>query len=216
MPTKMIFFSSSAAYPIKFQQEGNPAFLSEKMIDFQNKSIDIGFPDLSYGWAKLTGEYLAHIAHQSHGLNVVVYRPMSGYGEDQHESYPFTSILKKIMRLEDPVKIWSDGTRDFVHINDIVKCVLKSHARVRNGSVINLATGIGTNFSFIARRMSSLIGYNPRIILDQNMPMGVHFRVGDPQRAVNLGCITTVSLDMGMKKAIKYHRQSTNINHHQT
>ena len=42
------------------------------MIDFNE---DIGVPDLTYGCAKLTCEYLARIAHAKHNLNVVCYRP---------------------------------------------------------------------------------------------------------------------------------------------
>jgi nucleoside-diphosphate-sugar epimerase len=57
-PAKTICFSSSAAYPIKFQRREQYVLLKEEMIDF---SEDIGMPDMSYGWAKLTHEYLAKI-----------------------------------------------------------------------------------------------------------------------------------------------------------
>ncbi len=53
--------------------------LRENMIGFDE---DIGMPDMSYGWAKLTCEYLARLAYEKHGLKSVCYRPFSGYGED--------------------------------------------------------------------------------------------------------------------------------------
>jgi len=67
--------------------------LKEDMISFEG---DIGMPDMTYGWAKLTNEYLAQLAYQKHGLKSVCYRPFSGYGEDQDDAYPFPSICRRV------------------------------------------------------------------------------------------------------------------------
>ena len=96
-PDKVVCFSSSAAYPISYQREGAYRLLTEDMIDFHS---DLGQPDMSYGWSKLTHEYLARLAYQRHGILSVVYRPFSGYGEDQDESYPFPSICKRAITLQ--------------------------------------------------------------------------------------------------------------------
>ena len=39
---------------------------------------------MTYGWAKLTGEYLGRLAHERYGLRSVVYRPFSGFAEVPH------------------------------------------------------------------------------------------------------------------------------------
>ena len=91
-PGKTICFSSSAAYPINKQKKDSYVLLKEDMIDFNSS---LGQPDMSYGWSKLTHEYLAKLAYEKHGLKSVVYRPFSGYGEDQDDSYPFPSICKR-------------------------------------------------------------------------------------------------------------------------
>ena len=70
-PKKTACFSSSAAYPIKLQRPEGYVLLKEDMISFEN---DIGMPDMSYGWAKLTCEYLAQLAYQKHGLNSICYQ----------------------------------------------------------------------------------------------------------------------------------------------
>ena len=69
--------------------------LTEDMISFD---LELGMPDMSYGWAKLTCEYLARLAYEKHGLKSVCYRPFSGYGEDQDDTYPFPSICKRASR----------------------------------------------------------------------------------------------------------------------
>ena len=65
-PKKTICFSSSAAYPIKYQTEHNFKPLKESLICFDS---DIGMPDMSYGWAKLTHEYLAKLAYEKNGIS---------------------------------------------------------------------------------------------------------------------------------------------------
>jgi len=91
-PKKTACFSSSAAYPIQLQRPDHYVLLKEDMISFES---DIGMPDMSYGWAKLTCEYLARLAYEKHGLKSICYRPFSGYGEDQDDAYPFPSICKR-------------------------------------------------------------------------------------------------------------------------
>src|SRR5215510_5026747 len=64
-PGKSVCFSSSAAYPIKYQCAEGYVLLKEDMLSFAE---DIGMPDMSYGWSKLTLEYLCRLAYAKHGL----------------------------------------------------------------------------------------------------------------------------------------------------
>ena len=82
----------------KFTKKNNYRLLKEQDVNF---SKDISVPDLTYGWAKLTSEYLAKIAYEKHGLKSICYRPFSGYGEDQDLNYPFPSICKRILLNKD-------------------------------------------------------------------------------------------------------------------
>ena len=58
-PGKVICFSSSAAYPITLQRPDAYRLLVEADIQFDGV---LGQPDMSYGWSKLTHEYLAKLA----------------------------------------------------------------------------------------------------------------------------------------------------------
>ena len=89
-PKKTACFSSSASYPISLQKEDSYILLEERMIDFNE---NIGMPDMSYGWAKLTCEYLARLAYEKHNLKSVCYRPFSVMGKIKM-IYPFPSICK--------------------------------------------------------------------------------------------------------------------------
>ena len=96
-PHRIHYFSSSAAYPVAYQRAQGHRPLTEDMIQFNGEFI--GQADLTYGWSKLTGEYLALLTHQMHGHHITCYRPFSGYGEDQDMSYPFPAVLKRAQRV---------------------------------------------------------------------------------------------------------------------
>lgn len=204
-PKKTICFSSSAAYPVDLQKKDKYILLSEDMISFNG---DIGMPDLSYGWAKLTHEYLASIAYEKHGLKSVIYRPFSGYGEDQDAAYPFPSICKRIIENAgaQTISVWGTGDqmRDFIHIEDCVDGVLTTMDKIDNGDAVNLSTGIFTSFKEFAREAASIYGYSPDVVGTSTKPEGVFARGGDIKKQNDLGFFYTTSFRTGIEKALKY------------
>ena len=74
-PNRVLYPSSSAAYPIDLQTTDGAIALKESDIDFTR----MGEPDMTYGWSKLTGEYLAKIAFKHYGVHITCIRPFSGY-----------------------------------------------------------------------------------------------------------------------------------------
>ncbi len=208
-PQKTICFSSSAAYPIKYQTRDDYQLLNEKMINFES---DLGMPDMSYGWAKLTVEYLARLAFEKNGLKSVCYRPFSGYGEDQDETYPFPSICKRALRHKgDPVlTVWGTGDqmRDFIHVEDCVDGVLATMDKIDNADALNLSTGIFTSFREFAKLAARLCGYSPEVRGLSDKPTGVFARGGDIAKQSGLGFKHKVDFETGVKKALEYYLTS--------
>ncbi|MBU0579937.1 MAG: NAD-dependent epimerase/dehydratase family protein [Candidatus Margulisbacteria bacterium] len=202
MPKKAVYFSSSAAYPINLQTRGNNILLCESMIDF---SQAIGVPDMSYGWSKLTGEFLTRLAIEKYGLNVIIYRPFSGYGEDQDLTYPFPSIVKRVAKRESPIAIWGSGDqkRDFIHIDDCVDAVLSTMFQLSPGEALNLSSGIGTSFFELASMCMQIMGYSSELKSDPSKPEGVFARVGS-NKNLSKYYAPRISLQEGIERAIKY------------
>jgi nucleoside-diphosphate-sugar epimerase len=196
-PARIVYYSSSAAYPIKLQGHGSTHKLKESDIDLD----DIQSPDLTYGWAKLTGEMLAKYA-ENEGLRVHVFRPFSGYGEDQALDYPFPSFIARGGRRENPFKIWGTGnqTRDFIHISDVVEATLSAVKNDIQGPV-NLGTGIAFSFNELAELVSKISGYNPEFERIIGAPEGVQYRVCDPSKMLEFYA-PKVSLEEGIKRAL--------------
>jgi nucleoside-diphosphate-sugar epimerase len=210
-PMKTICFSSSAAYPIKNQRQEGYSLLKEEDIKFTD---DIGMPDMSYGWAKLTCEYLARLAYEKHGLKSVCYRPFSGYGEDQDMTYPFPSICKRAIENNDKnvLTVWGTGEqmRDFIHISDCVEGVLSTMNKINDGDALNLSTGIFTSFKQFAYMAANICGYSPQIKGTSNKPEGVFARGGDVAKQKQLGFEYKTDFKTGLVKALKHLEKNYN------
>ena len=204
-PQKTVTFSSSAAYPIKYQKEGDYRLLSEDMISFEE---DIGMPDMTYGWAKLTCEYLGRLAYEKHGLKSVAYRPFSGYGEDQDLTYPFPSIIKRALaHAGEPVlTVWGTGDqkRDFIYIEDCVDGVFATMDKIDNGDALNLSTGNYTSFKEFAGLAAGVIGYNPQVVGLSEQPAGVFARGGCTSKQEGLGFRHSIPLKSGIEIALRF------------
>jgi len=205
-PGKTLCFSSSAAYPVRHQRAENYVLLKESMISFDG---DIGMPDMSYGWAKLTCEYLARLAFQKHGLRSVVYRPFSGYGEDQDDTYPFPSICKRVLtnRGRPILQVWGSGRqmRDFIHIEDCMDCIFLTMDQVHDASAVNLSTGIYTSFIEFARIAAGMVGYQPEVRGTSDKPEGVFARGGDTALQNSYGFRHKTAFQDGIRAALQYY-----------
>lgn len=198
-PGRIIYYSSSAAYPIKLQDYGSNHRLTETDINLS----DIQSPDYTYGWAKLTGEMLAGYAEKE-GLRVHVFRPFSGYGEDQSLDYPFPSFIKRGVEKANPFKIWGTGNqvRDFIHIEDVVAATLEAVKQDIKGPV-NLGLGIPTSFNELANLVTSKCGYSPEIEHIFEAPEGVQYRCSNSSKMFSF-YTPKISLEEGISRAINF------------
>jgi len=200
-PGRVVYVSSSAAYPVPFQTLAAQTRLTEDMIDPTLRKGLLCAPDQLYGWAKLTGENLAYRARQA-GLKVTVIRPFSGYGEDQSPDYPFRAFAERARRRADPFEIWGNPLqcRDFIHIDDIVEATLIMCEQGIDGPV-NLGTGIATTMEHLVALFTRAVGYTPKLKFEKDAPMGVEYRVADTGLLKEF-YLPRVSLEEGVKRAL--------------
>lgn len=202
-PERILYASSSAAYPIDLQGEEGAVALKESDIQFGGR---LGQPDMTYGWSKLTGEYLARIAHEHYGLHTACVRPFSGYGEEQDLTYPVPSIALRAAKHETPLTVWGSGLqgRDFVHIDDCVEAILRVLAAVNDGSAINIGSGKLINFREVAALFAKLEGYETTIKPLEDKPTGVHSRYADISRMREvLKWEPKISIEEGFARVLK-------------
>lgn len=192
-PKKVVYFSSSAAYPIMYQSDDMHIKLREWDIDIRSPKR----PDATYGWSKLTGEFLASFVD-----NVHIFRPFSGYGSDQDLTYPFPMYIKRAMEKNNPFEVWGSGrqTRDFIHIEDIVNAVMVAVENNVTGAT-NLGWGRSTSFIQLAEMVTYYAGYRAEIITRPDKPVGCMHRVSDNSKL--LGFYTPkITLEEGIERAM--------------
>jgi nucleoside-diphosphate-sugar epimerase len=192
-PHKIVYFSSSAAYPVSLQSDKNI-----KLKEFDVNLKYPGAPDMTYGWAKLMGEYLSQFVP-----NVHIFRPFSGYGWDQDLTYPFPMYIKRAVERNDPFEVWGPGTqtRDFIHMTDVINAVLTA---VREGITgpVNLGTGRSTSFLELAKMTSQAVGYTPEIKTNPDKPVGCMHRVADVAKMLQF-YTPKITLEQGIDEAVK-------------
>lgn len=199
-PNRVLYPSSSAAYPISLQSPTGAIALSESDIDFTK---NLGVPDMTYGWSKLTGEFLAQIAARHYGISVACIRPFSGYGEDQDLTYPVPAIAARAARKENPFEVWGTGKqgRDFVHIDDVLDLIFILMDNVSDGSAYNIGSGKLTSFLDLIGVLTKIAGYSPEIKPLLDKPVGVHSRYCDMSLVQKkFGWNPTISVEEGMRR----------------
>jgi len=209
---RVLYLSSSAAYPVGMQAGHQPYRLHEDDAD-PDRPVTAALlaaigsmgplrPDAAYGWTKLTGERLAAAASDA-GLPVHIVRPFSGYGEDQGDNWPFGAFAARARRREDPFVIWGDGTqvRDWIHISDVIAGAL-AVVEADERRPVNLCTGIGTSMAELVGLFTKAAGYDPEIELRTDRPAGVAYRVGDPGR-MNEHYTAKVPVGEGVERALR-------------
>lgn len=198
-PGRVVYLSSSAAYPVCLQ-----VHLAVGGLRMSEEDIDLDAPeqpDQLYGWAKLTGERLAVLARAA-GVPVTVVRPFSGYGEDQGERFPFGALAARAARRESPFTIWGSGhqVRDFIHVDDITAAILTMITEGIDGPV-NLGTGRATSMRDLAGLMCAAAGYQPEFRPLPDRPSGVAYRVADITRMSEF-FTPKISLEEGVARAV--------------
>jgi nucleoside-diphosphate-sugar epimerase len=196
-PGRVIYFSSSAVYPVQYQT-GMTRTLAE--TDFDQGKAWIGQPDQVYGWSKAVGEVLAHRLMELE-IPVTVVRPFSGYGEDQDADYPFPSFIQRARDRQDPFELWCGPCiRDFIHVDDVVAGTLAAMDSDVQGP-LNLCTGRAVSFDELAELVTMAAGYRPgfRHVIDA--PSGPAYRVGDVGRLLRV-YDPQISLEEGILRAL--------------
>ncbi len=116
-----------------------------------------------YTEARLTMERLAKVYKELHDVDSVGMRFFSVYGPHEKAKGKYANIISqffwKIKDGETPV-IYGDGkqTRDFTHVSDIVKALLKAGEKDLDYEIINVGTGEETTFNEVVKLLNEKLG----------------------------------------------------------
>jgi UDP-glucose 4-epimerase len=155
-----------------------------------------------YGIAKLAGEEYLAGWNRLHGTRHTALRFGNVYGPRQETGLEggVVAIFLNSMAEGEPTTIFGDGrqTRDFVHVDDVVRAVLLAPER---GGVLNVGSGAETSVLELHERCRAVTG-------DDRPPTFAPPREGDVTRSVldvslarrELGWRPVVGLDEGLRR----------------
>jgi GDP-L-fucose synthase len=192
---QLVYTSSIGAYASAevFVEGGDVGTFSDAPMDFA-------------GWAKRITELQVHAYHVQHGLGgYALVRPSNVYGPgdnfDPENAMVVPTLLMRIHRGENPVRVWGDGTaiRDFVYSRDVAEGILLALHHGTRGTYVNLGAGTGTTIRELVETLRSFLDFTYEF--DTSKPGGFPKRVMDISRAREwIGYSPTTPLAEGLKK----------------
>jgi nucleoside-diphosphate-sugar epimerase len=189
--TKFVFASSTAVYG------------DVKTLPVQENSVL--HPISPYAASKVAGEAYCSAFASCFGLETIVLRFFNIYGL-RSENSPYSGVITKFLRKilnGEVLTIDGDGeqTRDFIHVNDIVKAVILAlEQEGLKGEVFNVCTGMPTSINQLAATLKKVTGKNLNVKHGPARLGDIRSNYGDPAKAAeNLGFKAIVDLTNGLQ-----------------
>ena len=153
-------------------------------IFHENENLEGPPMDLYPGWAKRMAELQIKAYQIQYGLkNYAVVRPCNVYGPgdnfDPENAMVIPTLMYRILRKEDPVIIWGDGSaiRDFAYSRDVAEGVILALYHGTGDGFVNLGSGTGVSIRELVETLHSFLDFNYRF--DTEKPSGFPRRVMD-------------------------------------
>jgi len=172
------------------------------------KETDKERPGSIYAATKLAQEHLVRISAESFGLGYATFRFQNVYGEGQSLKNPYTGILSIFstrIRRQLELPLFEDGleSRDFVHVDDVVRALVKGIDAGRHpNTVFNVGSGIPTSVSEVASELSLALNQSPKLTVTSQYRHGdIRHNFADISKIEKiLGVTPQVDLKTGLKR----------------
>ena len=200
---KLIFIGSSCIYPKNCKQPIKEGYLLTGRLEETNQW---------YATAKIAGLKMVEAYRKQYNLNFVSVMPCNMYGPkdnyDEKNSHVIAALIRKFCIAKKTnqkvVKVWGTGKplREFLHVDDFSKAVLKIINKYSDSEPINIGTGKEISIINLAKKISKLSGFTGKITLDRRYPDGTLRKVLNIKKIKKLGWRPIISLDKGIKNSI--------------
>lgn len=135
-------------------------------------STELNLPDKYlnlYPITKLADEHLARYYSFRNEVECISLRYFNtfGYGENSKGMYssPISKFLYAAVK-DEPIVVYGDGTqrRDFIYIDDNVRCTYLAFVNGKPGESYNVGTGVSTDYNTIAEMVKDITGSRSTIV----------------------------------------------------
>lgn len=169
-----------------------------------------GKPMDAPGESKRQVERLIQQYHKKYGLTYKVVRIANCFGPgdnfDPENGMFISSLMAKVLRGDDPVEVWGDGSqqRDFIYSKDVARGIIHMMLNAPDCSPVNIGHGMGYTVAGVVSSLQKIIRFN--IQYDKTKPTGVAKRVLSISKAKSLGWMPQYSLYDGLRETWDWFR----------
>ena len=161
-------------------------------------------PTSPYGVSKLAADQYVRLYASLYDVPTVALRYFNVYGPGQpggDYSGVITTFVEQALA-GDPITVYDDGeqTRDFVHVDDVVRANLRAATTPDVGAAYNVGTGEAVTIAALAERIRALAGSGSSIVTTDARNGDIrHSRAATEAARDRLGFEASIPLSEGLK-----------------
>lgn len=169
-------------------------------------------PASIYAATKLAQEQLVVIGASAMGIDHMILRLQNVYGEGQSLANPYTGILSIFttkLRHGSHLPLFEDGeeSRDFIHVDDVVECLLRAlNSQALPSTIINVGSGKGTSVREVATKLSDCLNVPHDLRVTGEYRLGdIRHNFADISRLEQiLGYRPQIELEAGLTRLVRW------------
>ena len=202
----------------KFVQVGTVcAYPKFTPVPFREETLWDGYPEETnapYGVAKKALLVMAQALRQQFGFNAIYLLPVNLYGPgdnfDPDDSHVIPALIRKCIEAREAdleeITVWGTGTptREFLHVRDCAKGIVRAAMLYDGHEPVNLGSGQEISIRQLVELVVELTGYFGEIKWDESFPDGQPRRCLDTTRAREFGFESTIGLREGLAETIQW------------
>lgn len=206
---KVLFLASSCIYPKYSPQPIKEEYLLSGQLEPTNEA---------YAIAKIAGLKLIQAYRTEYSKNWISIMPTNIYGPrdnfDPNSSHVLPALIRKFhdakQKSSEAVELWGSGNprREFLHSYDLADAVLYLLENYDGDVPLNVGTGTDMSIRELAELIKSEVGFNGKIIWNENMPDGTPQKLLDVSKLNHLGWKPKISLEQGIKQTYSWFQKN--------
>ena len=188
-------------------------------IPFREDTLWDGYPEETnapYGLAKKMMLVQSTAYRQEYDFNSIFLLPVNLYGPgdnfSEESSHVIPALIKKFVQAKqsdtEHVEVWGTGTptREFCYVDDAAEGIILAAEKYDKSEPVNIGAGFEISIKDLAEKISSLVGYQGKIVWDSAKPDGQPRRMLDVTRARDeFGFSASTDFDRGLQETIEWY-----------
>ena len=172
------------------------------------KEVDRLDPNSPYSASKAAGDLLVRSYVQTFGLNASITRSSNNYGPFQHIEKLIPRFISNLVR-DIPIPIYGDGSniRDWIHVNDNCRGILKVFASGAMGEIFNIGGNNELSNIEVTRSLLGELGKSDDYIqfVTDRRGHDLRYSIDTTKIRKTLGFQPEVEFDTGLKDVVKWY-----------